>query len=77
MRSKLGDKYGAIADYTEAIRFKSDHSDAYYYRGVAKIELGDKKGALADLQQAAQLFRVQGYTEKHQETLTLIEIGEF
>ena len=73
----MGDKYGAIADYTEAIRQKYDHADAYYDRGVAKIELGDKKGAFADLQQAAQLFRVQGYTQRHQETLTLIEKGEF
>ena len=40
----LGDKQGAIADYTEVVRLKPDDADAYYNRGIAKSDLGNKQG---------------------------------
>ncbi|MDX2212163.1 MAG: tetratricopeptide repeat protein [Oculatellaceae cyanobacterium bins.114] len=50
-----GDKQGAIADYTEAIRLKPDYAFAYNNRGVAKKDLGDKQGAIEDCTEAIRL----------------------
>jgi tetratricopeptide (TPR) repeat protein len=48
----LGDKAGAIADYTQAIPINPQDAEAYYNRGLAKYESGDKAGAIADYTQA-------------------------
>ena len=40
--------YGAIADYTKAIKLNPNYADAYYNRGVAKSNLQDYDGAIAD-----------------------------
>ena len=50
-----GDKQGAIADYTEAIRLKPDYAYAYNNRGIAKSDLGDYQGAIADYTEAIRL----------------------
>jgi tetratricopeptide (TPR) repeat protein len=36
-KKRLGDKKGAIADYTKAIELNPQYADAYYSRGNAKI----------------------------------------
>ena len=55
MKSDLGDKQGAIADYNEAIRLNPTFAKGYYNRGLAKSELGDKQGAIADYNEAIRL----------------------
>ena len=46
------DYRGAIADYTQALRFDPDLAEAYYNRGVARAALEDRQGALEDYTQA-------------------------
>ena len=48
-KRKNGDFKGAIADFTEAIRLRSDYEDAYLERYRLKFQLGDKQGAMADI----------------------------
>jgi superfamily II DNA or RNA helicase len=55
-KSDLGNHYGAISDYSEAIRLNPndpDNTSIYYYnRGRAKADLEDKNGALIDYTEA-------------------------
>lgn len=58
-RYDLGDRQGAIADYTEAIRITSKDAAsssevAYNNRGLARYDLGDKRGAIGDFDLAVQ-----------------------
>jgi tetratricopeptide (TPR) repeat protein len=48
VRSELGDKPGAIDDYTQAIKINPNYALAYYNRGIVRSELGDKPGAIDD-----------------------------
>ena len=43
-----GDDYGAISDYTKAIKINPSFSIAYYNRGNAKGDLEDYEGAISD-----------------------------
>ncbi len=58
-RADLGDKQGAVADYSKPIELKPDLATPYANRGIARAELGDKQGAIEDLQKAAQLYCAQ------------------
>ena len=49
------DYKGAVEDFTKAIVFEPEHEEAYYYRGLAKIELGKPESACSDLSKAAEL----------------------
>jgi len=51
----MGDQYGAISDYSEAIKLKPNDSYAYYFRGISKFKLGDKTGACIDMRKASSL----------------------
>ena len=51
----LKDYEGAIADYNQAIKLKSDYAEAYNNRGIAKGNLKDYEGAIADFNQAIKL----------------------
>lgn len=54
-KSDLGDKKGAIADYTEAIRVNPKIAFNYDFRGLAKHDLGDYQGAIADYNETVRL----------------------
>jgi tetratricopeptide (TPR) repeat protein len=54
-KSDAGDKQGAIADYTQAIKLAPKNVLAYISRGIEKLDLGDKQGAIADYTQAIKL----------------------
>lgn len=47
-RYNLGDRQGAIADYTEVLRICPDHDIACNNRGLARYDSGDRQGALED-----------------------------
>jgi tetratricopeptide (TPR) repeat protein len=47
---------GAIADFTEAIRYRPDSYDGYYNRGVAYLMQEDYPNALSDLNRTIELY---------------------
>jgi tetratricopeptide (TPR) repeat protein len=47
-KSQFGDMRGAIADFTEALKYNPEDIDALYNRGILKFKTGDKTGACAD-----------------------------
>ncbi len=51
-RSELGDRQGAIEDYTQVITINANHDIAYNNRGLVQYELGKKDEAVADLNRA-------------------------
>ncbi|PSB26536.1 tetratricopeptide repeat protein [Stenomitos frigidus] len=51
-RYDLGDRSGAIADYTDVIRIHPDDDVAYNNRGLARYDQNDRAGAVADFEQA-------------------------
>jgi len=67
----LGEKQGAIGDYTEAIRINPSYADAYYNRGLIYADLGDKKGGVEDLREAAKLFFEEGDIASYQKARDL------
>ncbi|ACK67605.1 Tetratricopeptide TPR_2 repeat protein [Rippkaea orientalis PCC 8801] len=54
-KGESGDNQGAIADFNQAIKIKSDLAEAYYNRGLAKSNLGDYQGAISDYNQAIEI----------------------
>ena len=53
-RYDLGDRQGAIADYTEVLRIAPRDDVAYNNRGLARYDKNDRYGAMADFEQAVQ-----------------------
>ena len=51
-RYELGDKSGAIADYTEVLRIASNHDISYNNRALVHYELGNYQAAIADFERA-------------------------
>jgi tetratricopeptide (TPR) repeat protein len=74
VRSDLGDKKGAIDDYTQAIKLKPDKDSAYLNRGVDRFDLDDKKGAIDDYTQAAEIYKKQGKMKESLNILNRIEL---
>lgn len=50
-----GDYQSAIADYDQVLRISPQDADAYYGRGVARLELGDYQSAIADYNQVLRM----------------------
>ena len=57
----LQDYSDAISDYNKAIEINPDHAEAYYNRGIAKINLGQKDSGCLDLSKAGKLGHSQDY----------------
>ncbi len=51
-RYEMGDRQGAIEDYSSVIGLDATHGIAYNNRALIKFELGDHTGAIADLNRA-------------------------
>jgi tetratricopeptide (TPR) repeat protein len=54
-RYNKGDLDGALEDYNEAIRLKSDYVKAFYQRSITRKAMGDKEGAREDYDEAIRL----------------------
>ena len=52
---KLNDNYGALSDFTAALRIKPDYEMSYIYLAGIKEELKDYYGAIADLNKAIKI----------------------
>jgi tetratricopeptide (TPR) repeat protein len=52
---ELGDRQGAINDFTHILSLNPEDAIAYNYRGIVRSELNDTPGAIADFTQALQL----------------------
>ena len=78
-KSDLGDHYGAISDYSEAIRLNPndpDNTSIYYYnRGRAKADLEDKNGALIDYTEAIRHNSNNGEIYYHR-GIIISELGD-
>ena len=67
------DNYGAISDFTEAIRINPQYGNAFLLRGINKTDLGDYYGAIADFTEAIRvksdyislerIYRLRGMTK--------------
>ncbi|WP_107668260.1 tetratricopeptide repeat protein [Cyanothece sp. BG0011] len=68
---KLGDKTGAIEDYTEALHLDSTYAKAYHNRGILLAEMGNKKQAVEDLRLAAKYYFDQGDIESYEKARNL------
>jgi tetratricopeptide (TPR) repeat protein len=62
----------AITAYTEALSLSPRYAAIYYNRGMAHHYNGQNQQAIADLQTAVQLYKEQGKTADHQDTLQQI-----
>jgi tetratricopeptide (TPR) repeat protein len=51
----LRDYYGAIEDFDKAVRYNSNHSNAYNNRGICKYNLKDYKRAIEDFDKAIEI----------------------
>jgi tetratricopeptide (TPR) repeat protein len=58
----MGDKQGAIDDYSQAIKLDSNYFCAYNNRGVVREEMGDYRGATEDYNKASKLNLNGKYT---------------
>ena len=54
-KTKLGDKQGAIADYTQAISINPNDPFFYFCRSQTYLELGDRKKAIEDYNTAMDM----------------------
>jgi tetratricopeptide (TPR) repeat protein/S1-C subfamily serine protease len=55
VKSALGNKQAAIADYDQAIVLNPKNAGAYFNRGIAKYDLGNEQAAIADYDRAIVL----------------------
>jgi tetratricopeptide (TPR) repeat protein len=58
-RQDLGDKAGAIADYSHILNFHPEDAITYNYRGLAYYDMGDFASAIADFTESIRLYPQQ------------------
>lgn len=68
---RLGNRQGAINDYTQALQLDPGYAKAYHNRGILNAELGQKKKAVEDLRQAAKFYFEQGDIDSYQQARDL------
>ena len=83
VRRQLGDRKGAISDFTESIRVRSANpktliraASPYSKRAQEYYYLGEKNKALADYQKAAEIYQQHNEMEHYQQILNEIELIE-
>jgi tetratricopeptide (TPR) repeat protein len=54
-RQDLGDKTGAIADFTQILQFNPEDAITYNYRGIVQHDLGRMSAALSDFSESIRL----------------------
>lgn len=64
-----GDYPKAIELFTQALLIAPENSDIYGNRCVARHRAGDRSGAIADCRKAAELYKRQGNSARHQYAL--------
>jgi tetratricopeptide (TPR) repeat protein len=67
----LGDKQGAIQDYTKAIEIDPTCAKALNHRGLIYMTLGDRKTAVEDLRRAAKFYFDRGDLVEYQKARDL------
>ena len=54
---RLGNYKTAIDGFNNAIRAKSDHAIAHYYRGMAQIKIGDDEEGQKNIKKGKEIAR--------------------
>ena len=54
-KSELGDRHGAIADYTKALEINPENDVTFSLRGAEKYRIGEFEGAISDFREAIAL----------------------
>jgi tetratricopeptide (TPR) repeat protein len=62
----IGDSKGADFELSQVIASNPDYCEAYFNRGLARLDLANRQGALIDFKEAAKLFEQQGNQEAYQ-----------
>ena len=77
-RQRIGDRVGAIKDYSQSIKFgiKSESELVYNNRGILKDELGDYGGAVKDYTTALEINPKLGIAYKNRSG-SMIQLGRY
>ncbi len=54
-KEESSDLIGAILDYNKSLEINPQYANAYFYRGMSKINVGQKENGCLDLSKAGEL----------------------